>query len=294
MPRAAWDATPTDYQARLLLAALDDSQRRIPSDAKTHTMGIMLEREWVQARRLTSSLAFVESDAKVYVLTHHGVNAAQRVRTAQLAEKYPVGAAAVFTPEGASERDVVVVNSGPDEKGTVEVLSAKQGGKALRVPLAALEELPELPPAPEGEWTEWWTVADRNGREVARVRGGMTRTDAMKAVEADPVAGPVSRREGGVGLRKLRSSELSVPLGELQAPPRTSPAPRPIATRAMSGGRTITGTAGSTRKSIPTRLRESGAPGRSVYSEAAAANRWRLPGGEEITLGEAAKRFLGD
>ncbi|GHH22469.1 hypothetical protein [Streptomyces lanatus] len=294
MTRAAWDATPTDYQARLLLAALDDSQHRIPSDAKTRTLEIMAgNREWIRAHRLTSTLAAVESGAKDYVLTHHGVNAANRVRIAELAKQYPFGSGAVYMPEGATKRDVVVVNSGPEKDGTVEVLSAKQGGQPVRVPLGALQPLPEPTPEPEGEWTEWWTVMDRTGQEVARVKGGELRSLAMKAVERDPVAGPVSRREGGVGLRRLRSSELSIPVGELRGLPRVAPAPRPVEIR-RSNGRTATVMAGFTRKSIPTRLREANAPGRSVYSEAAGANRWRLPGGEEITHGEAAKRFLGD
>jgi hypothetical protein len=49
---------------------------------------------------------------------------------------------------------------------------------------------------------------------------------------------------------------------------------------------------GFTRKSIPTRLRESGAPGRMV--SLAAGLRWLLPTGEELTPGEAATRFLND
>lgn len=50
MPRAAWDAPATNYQVRLLLDALDDTQRRIPSDAKTRTVQIMLKREWIEAQ----------------------------------------------------------------------------------------------------------------------------------------------------------------------------------------------------------------------------------------------------
>ncbi|MER6616361.1 hypothetical protein [Streptomyces xantholiticus] len=208
MTRAAWDANPTDYQAHLLLAALDDSQRRIPSDAKSRTLQIMLKREWVQARRLTSTMAFVEAGAKDYVLAHHGVNAANRARTAQLAKRYPVGSAAVFTPEGATERDVVVVNSGPDKDGIVEVLSAKQGGKALRAPLAALEPLPELPPAPEGEPTDWWTVTNKAGLEVARVEADGY-DSAQREAEKVLAARQASKRDGGLFYRRLRSSELT-------------------------------------------------------------------------------------
>ncbi|MER5372548.1 hypothetical protein [Streptomyces sp. NPDC002553] len=53
-------------------------------------------------------------------------------------------------------------------------------------------------------------------------------------------------------------------------------------------------TAGYTRKSVPTRLRESGTPGGTVHSKKAGALRWRLPDGEELTLAEAEQRFLND
>ncbi|MFD5856129.1 hypothetical protein [Streptomyces chartreusis] len=123
-----------------------------------------------------------------------------------LAKRYPVGSAAVFTPEGATERDVVVVNSGPDESGTVEVLSAKQGGKALRAPLAALEELP-LPPAPEGDPTDYWTVTDDKGQEVTLVRAE-SMEGARAEVEKDPQAAAVAKRLGGLFYRRVRTSEL--------------------------------------------------------------------------------------
>ncbi|MFF8696309.1 hypothetical protein ACF08W_29260 [Streptomyces sp. NPDC015144] len=219
MTRAAWDATPTDYQGRLLLAALAVSQHRIPSDAKKRTVGIMLERQWIRTRQLATQPGGVD-----HVLTHHGVNAAQKVRTAQLAEKYPVGAAAAFTPEGATKRNVVVVNSGPDADGTVEVLSATQGGKALRAPLAALEELPELPPAPAGEPTDWWTITDAQGAELTRVKAGDD-PGARKAAERHPAVVAAVRRDKGFAVRRLVTSELSTPVGKLRGLPRFSPAP---------------------------------------------------------------------
>lgn len=151
---------------------------------------------------MTSTLASVESGAKVYVLTHHGVNAAQRVRTAQLTQKYTVGSAAVFPPEG-----LVVVSSEPDDDGMVEVISPKQDGKKLRAPLAALEELPELPPMPEGEPTDYWTVTDDKGQEVTRVRAE-TLEGARDEVEKDPQAAAVAKRLGGLGYRRLFTSEL--------------------------------------------------------------------------------------
>lgn len=285
MTSAALDAPATD-QARLLLAALDDPERRIPSDANTQTLNIMRRRQWIRPVLRDRSGSSIPSNVRHWTLTHHGVNAAQRVRTAHRTQKHPVGAAAVFTPAGATERDVVVVNSGPDEKGTVEVLSMKQGGKPIRVLLTALEELPELPPEPDGEITDWWTITDAQGSELTRVQAEDD-PRARKAAERHPAVVAAIRRDKGFAVRRLYTSELSTPVGELHGVPRISPAPdeRPA----------ITVRTGFTRKSIPTRLRESGAPGAMVNSEAAGgALRWRLPDGEELTPGEAAKRFLDD
>ncbi|GAA2439205.1 hypothetical protein [Streptomyces glaucus] len=296
MPRAAWDATPTAYQARLLIAALDDSQRRIPSDAKTRTVDIMRLRQWVRPRRLDSSASFIESSVRDFVLTHHGVNAAQRALTAQLAQKYPIGAAAFFTPEGATARDVVVVTSGPDQEGTVEVLSMKQGGAPVRAPLTALEELPELPPEPEGEITDWWTITDAQGAELTRVQAEDD-PRARKAAERHPAVVAAVRRDKGFAVRRLRTSELSVPVGELRGAPRFSPAPAVV-----EPTRTVPAAAPARRadtvrseyvgRSIPSRLEAAGVPGGMKYSRAAGALRWVLPGGEELTPGEAVDRFL--
>ncbi|QFG13312.1 hypothetical protein SEA_GILGAMESH_120 [Streptomyces phage Gilgamesh] len=209
-----------------------------------------------------------------------------------LAEQFPINATAVYAPKDGA-RDVVMVKSAPDADGKADAISGRLNGEMIRVALADLHPIPAPLSEPQGEMTQVWSVLDRDGREVARVQGGETRTEAMKVVEADPVAGPVSRREGGVGLRRLRSSELTTPVGELRGLPRKAPAPR-VVSSTTSNGRTVTVTAGVTRKSIPTRLRESGAPGGMAFSKTAGALRWVLPGGEELTPGEAAKRYLGD
>lgn len=147
MTRAALDAAPTDYQARLLLAALDDSQHRIPSDAKPRTLNIMDLRQWVRPVLRDRSGSSIPSNVRHWTLTHHGVNAANRARTAQLAEKYPVATAAVHVPEeGEAHRDIVVVMSEPAADGTVQAHSVKHE-KPVRVPLARLRELP-LPRRP--------------------------------------------------------------------------------------------------------------------------------------------------
>ncbi|MFF7953653.1 hypothetical protein [Streptomyces griseorubiginosus] len=304
MPRAALDATPTNYQARLLLAALDDCQRRVPSDAKTRTLHIMDLRQWVRPVLRDRSGPSIPSNVRHWMLTHHGVNAANRARTAQLAEKYPVATPAVYVPEeGEEHRDIVVVMSEPAADGTVEAHSVKHSGP-VRVPLAGLRELPPLRPEPEGDLTDCWVITDAEGAELARVEAKDdpgARTAAMR----HPKVRAAARRDKGFAVRRLHTSELSVPIGELRGLPRISTAPAervtPSATPARfctdtpSARRTITVTTGMTRKSIPTRLRESSAPGAMVTSEAAGgALRWRLPNGEELTPGDAAKRFLDD
>ncbi|MGX1727899.1 hypothetical protein ACWIGE_14660 [Streptomyces diastaticus] len=210
-------------------------------------------------------------------------------RTAELARQFPAGEMAVYQAEG-EPRDVVLVKGGPAENGTVEVDSARHQSER-RVPLAALSPLPELPPEPEGKLTDWWAVFDRTGKEIARVQAVM-RVLAVEAAEEHPVAGPVYRREGGVATRRLRTSELATEVGTLTAPPRVAPALRTVGTHQI-GGRTVTVQAGYTRKSIPTRLRESGAPGQMV-SLPGGELRWRLPDGTELTPGQAAKKYLGD
>ncbi|MFE0063262.1 hypothetical protein [Streptomyces sp. NPDC059003] len=111
MNKAAWDATPTDYQTRLLLAALADTQHRIPSDAKRRTLKIMADRQWVRPRRL----ALIEGGIADWRLTHHGVNAANRAHTAQLPAGHPVGSAAV-EPQTARRIDRWTVK---DREGTL-------------------------------------------------------------------------------------------------------------------------------------------------------------------------------
>lgn len=157
-----------------------------------------------------------------------------------------------------------------------------------------------------------------------------TVVDAEQPAEQQPPTPAAEEgRDNGFAVRRLRTSELATPVGELRGLPRVfSPASETplsvMAARAQQDkereaalyakyrdeaplpevrglpsvvaaapARTVTVTTGFTRKSIPTRLRESGAPGQMVTSEAAGgALRWRLPGGEELTPGEAAQRFL--
>lgn len=77
------------------------------------------------------------------------------------------------------------------------------------------------------------------------------------------------------------SVQWSVEVPEISVP-KPSPAPR-----------TITVTTATTRKSLPVRLREAGAPGEMVTNnDLGGVLRWRLPNGNELTPGQAAEMFL--
>ncbi|MFJ2225633.1 hypothetical protein ACIOFY_37025 [Streptomyces anulatus] len=203
---------------------------------------------------------------------------------ARLAAQYPAGTVAVRLPEGDERRrDVVVVLDKPDLAGKVQVHSVAANGK-VRVPLAELRPAPQLPPEPEGEITGWWSITDANGAELTRVQAESDPA-ARKVAMRDSKVVAACRRDKGFAVRRLRSSELSIPVGELNGVG--------LIAKPAAPARTVTVTTGFTRKSVPTRLRESGAPGRMVNSDAAGgALRWRLPDGEELTPGEAEKRFL--
>ncbi|MFD8609475.1 hypothetical protein [Streptomyces sp. NPDC059631] len=268
MASAALDTPATDYQARLLLAALDDPQRRIPSDAKTRTLSIMRRRQWIRPVLRDRSGSSIPSNVRHWTLTHHGVNAANRTRTAQLADKFPVAAAAVYIPEeGDAHRDIVVVMSEPAADGTVEAHSAKHKGP-VRVPLAQLRELPPLRPEPEGDPTDRWVITDAEGAELARVEA-KDDPGARKAAMRHAKVRAAVRRDKGFAVRRLYTSELSIPVGELHDAPRISPAadepPRSPSGPDSRGSRS---------------RRACGSPA--------------LPDGEELTPGEAAKRFLDD
>ncbi|WP_399554032.1 hypothetical protein [Streptomyces anulatus] len=182
--------------------------------------------------------------------------------TVRLAARYPVASVAAHGDAAEEFLNVVVVGSEPDQNGTVQVHSVRLKGP-VRVPLAELRPAPELPPHPpqaEGEITDWWTITDVNGAELTRVQAEDD-PGARKVALRNKHVTRACHRDNGFGVRRLRTSELATPVGELPGQPRVSPAAAPA--------RTVTVTTGFTRKSIPTRLRESGAPGRMVNSEAA-------------------------
>ncbi|MET7572033.1 hypothetical protein ABZT04_26540 [Streptomyces sp. NPDC005492] len=134
--------------------------------------------------------------------------------------RFPVDTAAVYVPDPDEDyRDIVIIKSLP-EGATVEALSARHG-KTIRVALDKLQPLPALPPAPEGELTDCWTITDAQGEEIARVQA-QDDPAARKAAMRKGSVRAVVRREKGFAVRRLRSSELEVPVGLLRGLPRTA------------------------------------------------------------------------
>ncbi|WP_018565331.1 hypothetical protein [Streptomyces sp. PsTaAH-124] len=77
--------------------------------------------------------------------------------TAELGERYPVDAVAVYElPDGS--RDVVIVNSGPNQDGTVDAISGQLNSQMIRVALDELGPLAVLPAMPLAEFTDAWAV----------------------------------------------------------------------------------------------------------------------------------------
>ncbi|MDH6629374.1 hypothetical protein M2271_007210 [Streptomyces sp. LBL] len=283
------NTVPTDYQAGLLLAALDAERHRIPGDANGRTLDLFYARQWVKEYTAIGRLASTVRDYPGFThfrLTHHGINAARRVRAlrdwsfipgrfAVLQDDAPTVKArelvtiqgvprrdgmvkalvvstqstryvpvhhvgplaigpdalslpetAVYVPQddkdrGTGYRDVVLLKGAPDAEGKIQAISGRYNGKVIRVPLVDLQPIPELAAAPAGDLTDWWSVTDRTGAEVARIQGADD-PSARAAAERHPKAGPVSRRENGVAVRRLRTSELETPVGELRGLPRTA------------------------------------------------------------------------
>ncbi|MGA5453851.1 hypothetical protein ACPCVO_45280 [Streptomyces umbrinus] len=141
----------------------------------------------------------------------------------------------------------------------------------LSVPVGELRELHRTAPAAP---VDRWSLQDRQGNEIAQV-DATSYDHAVQVADKDPKVRAAAPGAGGL---------VYMCLDSIEKPARTVPGATPPP-------RTITVTF-SHRKSIPTRLRESGAPGGTAFSKTAGALRWVLPGGEELTPGEAEKRFL--
>lgn len=196
---------------------------------------------------------------------------------AALGRQFPAGSTAVYVPEeGEALRDVVIVKSAPDANGTVEAISARHGLSPIRVALDKLQPMPELSPVPEGKPSGWFGIFDREGKQITQVQA-TGYEDARKEAEKDPKARAASRTAGGLVYRRLYTSEVT--------------APQPAAITAAPADRAVTVHTEFVGRSIPTRLRAAGAPGGTAMGSTGLLV-WRLPGGEELTPGEAAKRFL--
>lgn len=86
------ETVPSAYQAGLLLAALADDRRRIPSDAKGRTLDIMLSRQWVREYTADGRRAAAVPNYPGFThfrLTHHGINAARKVKAQREAAEAP-------------------------------------------------------------------------------------------------------------------------------------------------------------------------------------------------------------
>lgn len=144
--------------------------------------------------------------------------------TVRLAAQYPVASVAAHGGEAEEFLNVVVVGSEPDQNGMVQVHSVRLKGP-VRVPLAELRPAPELPPHPpqaEGEITDWWTITDINGAELTRVQAEDD-PGARKVALRDKHVTRASQRDNGFAVRRLRTSELATPVGELHGRPCVSP-----------------------------------------------------------------------
>lgn len=135
--------------------------------------------------------------------------------------RFPVNTPALYVPDHSSlYRDVVIVKSLPAEDGTVDAISARHHGKTIRVMEPLLQPLPAFPDAPAGDVTDWWSVIDKSGQEIARVQAD-TDPQARRRALGDGAVRAVNRRENGFAVRRLFTSETVTPIGQLTGPPRT-------------------------------------------------------------------------
>ncbi|MFJ8763161.1 hypothetical protein [Streptomyces cyaneofuscatus] len=131
---------------------------------------------------------------------------------------------------------------------------------------------------PRESITDW--VTERTRREAIIMRYAELFHDANWTVEESRERDYV---EGGH--ERLTGLVLTPPI---ERPHQSAPGP-------VTPAPAVAGTTEFIGRSIPSRLRAAGAPGGMVTSATAGGVlRWRTPDGEELTPGEAAKRFLGD
>lgn len=114
-----------------------------------------------------------------------------------------------------------------------------------------------------------WAVKDREGNLIAHVEAP-TYNDAVLVADKDPKVRAAAPGAGGLVFIRATAQ-----------PQESAPAGRTVTVRSEYIGR-----------SIPSRLKAAGVPGEMRYSKRAGALRWVLPGGEELTPGQAEDRFL--
>lgn len=242
--KTGWNTTPTDRQADLLIAALDAENHRIPSAAKGRTLDLMYARQWVKEYAFDGRLAGPARRAGYqgfthFRLTHHGVNAAKKARAARAAqaEKGP----RVINVEGIGwtceepgkkwaaeyegvrfelERRTRNVADECHDTGWYlyggghfgEYMAARFKEAATEAfPIvcpkdghpAPAEQLPETAPAAP---VDWWSVKDRDGREITQVEA--TSYDrAVQVADQDPKVRAASPGAGGLVYMRLESIE---------------------------------------------------------------------------------------
>ncbi|WP_331726061.1 hypothetical protein [Streptomyces sp. NBC_00470] len=76
------DTVPSSYQAQLLRDALTDAKHRLPTDARRSALNVMRRRRWIVEYTPGSSRAATRGGSGFtrFRLSHHGVNAARRLR----------------------------------------------------------------------------------------------------------------------------------------------------------------------------------------------------------------------
>ncbi|MER5222906.1 hypothetical protein [Streptomyces flaveus] len=208
---------PTDYQAALLLAALDDEHHRIPRDANGRTLDLMYARQWVKEYTATGKLAAAVRDYPGFThfrLTHHGINAARRVKALRDWSFIPGGFAVVQedTPI-VKVRELVTVQGVPRRDGTVKVFVAS-AQTTRYVPVHHIGVLPVGPDALSLPETAAYVPQGDEGtgyRDVVILQGP---PDAEGKIEA--ISGRYAGKRIRVPLVDLRPlPEPPAPAGEI-------------------------------------------------------------------------------
>lgn len=217
------NATPSPYQREVLIAALQNHARRLPSDVNGTTLDVMRRRQWIREHRADGRLLGTGTSHTGFThfrLSHLGIRTAKKYQRIQLAQTHTIGTVAAYRPNRIKRhQDIVAIQSRPDRDGNVLALSG-QHRKLITVALTDLLPAPPAAVAP-GELTNTWAVMDQRGNWLLIVEGD-TYSAARRAAAATPDAKARSSRVGGFLYRRLRSSEIPRSFAELHAAVRGS------------------------------------------------------------------------